>query len=378
MNLDKIIYFDNAATTKPDEEVVALYNDIEKNYFGNSSSIHAMGVSSNSLLNKAEEDILKMLKLAHHKVIFCSCATEANNLAIKGAALKYKNRGKHLITSKIEHPSVLEAFRQLEKEFGFKVTYLNVNSDGVINLDELKDAMDDDVSIVSIMAVNNEIGSINPIGEIAEIVHNYPKAILHVDATQAIGKHKLPYNKIDMFSFSAHKINGLKGSGALIYKDNISFVPLLSGGKQGHLFRAGTVSVAHACALKLALEKSLKRIDESLEKITAICDYIRKELTSEKIEFNSNNACSPYILNFSTNEKKASVVVEALSLKGIYVSSVSACNSKFEASSYVVSNLGKDNKLSSNTIRLSFSHESTLEEAKCFVSEFKEIMRTIR
>ena len=378
MNLDKIIYFDNAATTKPDEEVVALYNDIEKNYFGNSSSIHAMGVSSNSLLNKAEEDILKMLKLAHHKVIFCSCATEANNLAIKGVALKYKNRGMHLITSKIEHPSVLEAFRQLEKEFGFKVTYLNVNSDGVINLDELKDAMDDEVSIVSIMAVNNEIGSINPINEIAEIVHNYPKAILHVDAAQAIGKHKLPYNKIDMFSFSAHKINGLKGSGALIYKDNISFVSLLSGGKQGHLFRAGTVNVAHACALKLTLEKSLKRIDESLEKVTAICDYIRKELTSEKIEFNSNNACSPYILNFSTNEKKASVVVEALSLKGIYVSSVSACNSKFEASSYVVSNLGKDNKLSSNTIRLSFSHESTLDEAKCFVSEFKEIMRTIR
>lgn len=378
MNQDKIIYFDNAATTKPDMEVVALYNEIETNFFGNSSSIHALGVKSNSLLNKAEENILKNLKLTNHKVIFCSSATEANNLAIKGCAFKYKNRGNHLITTKIEHPSVLEAFRQLENEFGFSITYLSVNENGVIDLNELRNVMNDKTTLVSIMAVNNEIGSINPIKEIAEIVHKFPKAILHVDVTQAIGKQNINYKDIDLFSFSSHKINGLKGSGALIYKNKISFLPQLSGGKQNYGLRAGTVSVAHASALNLALKKSLESIDDNLIKVSEINKYIRNELKDENIEFNSDELCSPYILNFSLKEKKASVIVEALSLANIYVSSVSACNSKYEASSYVVSELGKSKKLADNTVRLSFSHDSTLLEAKEFVTKFKEIMRSVR
>lgn len=375
---NNIIYFDNAATTKPDEEVVALYNDLEVNHFGNSSSIHAMGIGSNSLENKAKTEIYVSLRLKNYKVLFCSSATEANNLAIKGCAFKYKNRGTHLITTKIEHPSVLESFRQLEKEFGFTVTYLNVDQNGIVDIKELENALDDKTTVVSIMAINNEIGSINPIKQIADIVHKYPKALLHVDATQAIGKHVLPYNDIDLFSFSAHKINGLKGSGALIFKDKISFVSQLSGGKQEYGFRAGTVSVAQDSALALALMKSIDKINENYAKIIAISEYIRKELESEDIEFNSPKDGSPYILNFSLRNKKASVVVEALSNKQIYVSSVSACNSKYEASSYVIESIGKEKKLASNTIRLSFSHESTMEEAKVFVKEFKEIMRSIR
>lgn len=378
MNPNNFIYFDNAATTKPDKEVVALYNDLEINHFGNSSSIHALGIESNSLLSKAENDILSCLKTLHHKVIFCSSATEANNLAIKGIAFKYKNRGNHIITTKIEHPSVLETVRQLEKEFGFKVTYINVDENGVVKLNELIDAIDNQTILVSIMAVNNEIGSINPIKEIASIVHRYPKAILHVDVTQSIGKHELPYQDIDLFSFSAHKINGLKGSGALIYKEKLSFLSLISGGKQEHGYRAGTVSVAHASSLVLALKRSINNLNEKYYNISLINKYIRKELLSEQIVFNSSEDSSPYILNFSLSEKKASVVVEALSIKGIYVSSVSACNSKYEETSYVVTAIGKTKQLANNTIRLSFSHDSTLDEAKIFVKEFKEIMRTIR
>lgn len=373
-----MIYFDNAATTKPDKDVVSLYNEIEINHYGNASSIHALGVESSSLELKAKQQILKALRLESYNVIFTSGATEANNLAIKGCAFKYKNRGKHLITTKIEHPSVLEAFHQLETEFGFKVTYLNVNSDGVVDLNQLKECIDNETSLVSIMAINNEIGSINPIKEIADIVHKYPKALLHVDVTQAIGKTSLPFKDIDLFSFSAHKINGLKGSGALIYKDKISFMPILNGGKQEYGYRAGTVSVAHACALAEAVKKSIMRIDDNKTKILEINRYLRSELSNEQIIFNSSENASPYILNFSLLEKKASVVVEALSNKGIYVSSVSACNSKHETSSYVVSCIGRDNKLASNTIRLSFSHENSMDEAVEFVKQFKEIVRSIK
>ena len=367
------VYLDNAATTIPSKEVVALYNDIEINHFANSGSIHKLGVDSLTLLNKARESLLNSFGVKDYKVYFTSSATEANNLAIKGVARKYSSRGKHLITSNIEHPSVLQCFKQLEKE-GFEVNYLEVNSEGIIEPKVLEDAIRKDTILVSIMSTNNEIGSINPIKELSQIVHKNPKTFFHVDITQDVGKTNLDYNDADMFSFSGHKVHGLKGSGALIAKSSIAFEPVISGGSQEGGMRSGTVSVALACALAKAVKNSfpLKNIQE---KQHFLLENLRK---IPGISLNSSEKCSPYIVNFSLTEKKAAVVVEALSNKGIYVSSVSACHSKGEQFSYVVKALGKDEKLAHNTIRVSLSNETTIEELAVFLKELKSILETIK
>lgn len=379
MNNINNIYFDNAATTLPDSNVVALYNKVETEFFGNPNSIHHLGITANKYLDKARESIIKSFKLKNHRVIFTSSSTEANNIAIKGYCLAYKNRGKHIITTNIEHPSVLECFKQLRDEFGFDVTILNVDKHGVIRLDDLKFAMRNSTILVSIMAVNNEIGSINPIKEIAEIVHNYPKAILHVDTTQSIGKVDLDYDTIDSFVVSSHKIHGLKGSGCLIAKKNIKFFPLISGGGQEEGFRSGTQSVALAVSLAKAIQIAQKDILKKCLAMSSLNTLLRSELTKNKeIVLNSDSSCSPYIINFSLKNKKASVVVEALSRIGIYVSSISACHSKYEASSYVVKAIGKDNFLASNTIRVSFDSSNNENDVIVFAKTLNEILRSLR
>ena len=369
----RFIYLDNAATTIPNREVVSLYNDIEMNHFGNSGSIHKLGVDSLSLLNKARESILNSFGVKGYKVYFTSSSTEANNLAIKGYARKYSSRGKHLITSNIEHPSVLECFRQLENE-GFEVTYLRVNSNGIIEPEELEKAIRKDTILISIMGTNNEIGSINLVKELASVVHKHPKIAFHVDTTQDVGKTNLNYSDIDMFVVSSHKIHGLKGSGALIAKSTISFEPVIGGGGQEEGNRSGTVSVALACALAKAVKLSFP-IKNIQEKHAFLLKNLKK---IPGISVNSPFEGSPYIVNFSLTEKKASVVVEALSNKGIYVSSVSACHSKGEPFSYVVKALGKDDKLAHNTIRVSLSKGTTTEELEIFLKELNSILETIK
>ena len=369
----RLIYLDNAATTIPNREVVSLYNNIEMNHFGNSGSIHKLGVDSLSLLNKARESILNSFGVKGYKVYFTSSSTEANNLAIKGYARKYSSRGKHLITSNIEHPSVLECFRQLENE-GFEVTYLKVNSNGIIEPAELDKAIRKDTIFVSIMGTNNEIGSINLVKELSSVVHKHPKIAFHVDTTQDVGKTNLNYSDIDMFVVSSHKIHGLKGSGALIAKSTISFEPVISGGGQEEGNRSGTVSVALACTLAKAVKLSFP-IKNIQEKRAFLLENLEK---IPGISVNSPVESSPYIVNFSLTEKKASVVVEALSNKGIYVSSVSACHSKGEPFSYVVKALGKDDKLAHNTIRVSLSKDTTTEELEIFLKELNSILETIK
>ena len=370
---NKFVYLDNAATTLPSKEVVALYNEIELNHFGNSGSHHRIGVDALGYLNKARESILNSFGVKGYKVYFVSCSTEANNLAIKGYAKKYKTRGKHLITSNIEHPSVLQSFKQLEGE-GFEVTYLPVNSEGIITPEQLEAAMRKDTILVSIMGTNNELGSVNPVSELAKVVHKFPKAVFHCDTTQDVGKTKMNYSDVDMFVVSGHKVHGLKGSGALIAKSTISFEPVLSGGDQEDGIRGGTVSVALACSLALAIKNSFP-IKNMQEKRDFLVENLR-EISG--ILLNSNEKCSPYITNFSLTEKKAAVVVEALSNKGIYVSSISACHSKREMPSYVIAALGKGEKLAHNSIRVSLCKETTIEELDIFVKELKNILETIK
>ena len=377
--MDKIIYLDNASTSRVDPEVLESFNQITLNHFANASSIHRLGQESNRLLDKSREQILSLFNLKHHDVIFTSGATEANNLAIKGYAFANRNRGNHLITVMTEHPSVLNAFKQLEK-YGFEITILPVNKNGAVEVNSIKSAIKDNTILVSVMAVNNEIGAINPIKEIGELLKDYPKIAFHVDMTQAIGKVKIPLENIDMFSFAGHKIHGLLGSGALIKEKKIILESQNSGGGQESGLRSGTNTVALSASLAKALRLALNKQKENYEKVSELRDYLVRYLESndDKYVINSLDNNNPYIVNFSLLNRKASVVVEALSNKGIMVSSLSACHSRNEDYSYVVYALTNDMKLAHNTVRVSFSYENTLNDVELLIRALDAIVKEIK
>ena len=377
--MDRIIYLDNASTSKVNPEVLESFNQITLKYFANSSSIHRLGQESSRLLEKSREQILNLFKLKHHEVIFTSGATEANNLAIKGYAFANRSRGNHLITVSTEHPSVLNTFKQLEK-YGYEITILPVDKNGAVEVNSLKAAIKDNTILVSVMAVNNEIGAINPIKEIGELLKNYPKIAFHVDMTQAIGKVKIPLDNIDMFSFAGHKIHGLLGSGALIKDKNILLEPQNNGGGQESGLRSGTNTVALSASLAKALRLVLDKQKESFEKVSSLRDYLVSYLKSndDKYVINSLDKNNPYIVNFSLLNRKASVVVEALSNKGIMVSSLSACHSRNEDYSYVVYALTNDMKLAHNTVRVSFSYNNTLNDVELLIRALDNIVKEIK
>ena len=377
--MDNVIYLDNAATSKVHPEVLESFNQITLKYFANPSSIHALGQEAQRLLEKSREQILNLFNLKHHEVIFTSGATEANNLAIKGYAFANRGRGNHIITTAIEHPSVLNTVKQLEK-YGFEVTILPVNEKGIIEVNSLKAAIKDNTILVSIMSVNNETGAINPIKEVGEILKNYPKIAFHVDMTQAIGKIDIPLDNIDMFSFAGHKIHGLLGSGALIKEKKIILEPLNNGGGQENNLRSGTNTLALSASLAKALRLAINMQKENYEKVSRLRDYLLAYLkdNSDKYHLNSFDLDNPYIVNFSLLEHKASVVVEALSNKGIMVSSLSACHSKNEDYSYVVYAMNQDMKLAHNTIRVSFSYENTVDDVNALIRGLKQIVKEIK
>lgn len=374
-----MIYFDNAATTRPSLAVLECFEKENEQCFANPSSRHAYGREAYRKLENARLSILKSLSLSNdYRVLFTSGASESNNLAIKGIAKEYLRRGKRIITTQVEHPSVLEAFRSLEKE-GFEVIYLPTKEDGTVDPETLKENMNKETILVSIMATNNETGSNNDILALSKIVHSFPKAFFHVDVTQAIGKRDLPYSSIDLFSFSGHKIHGLKGTGALILKKNITLLRQIDGGDQEYFFRAGTDNLPGDETLAVALEEATKNLQDNIAHAKEISSFLREELEkNDEILINSPLEGSPFILNFSLKRKKASVVTEALSHEGIYVSNVSACNSKGEPISYVLEAMDFSKERAMNSIRLSFSRENTLEEAKTFLNTLQNILeRTI-
>ena len=374
-----IIYLDNASTSKVNPEVLESFNQITTKYFANPSSIHLLGQESHRLLEKSREQILSLLNLKHHEVIFTSGATEANNLAIKGYVLANNGRGNHIITTEVEHPSVLATIKSLASH-GYEITILPVNEKGVIEVNSLKAAIQENTILVSIMAVNNETGAINPIKEVSDLLKSYPKIAFHVDMTQAIGKVDIPLEGIDMFSFSGHKIHGLLGSGALIKEKKIILEPLNHGGGQENNLRSGTNTLALSASLAKALRLAVNKQKENYQKVSSLRDYLVSYLKDnpDKYVLNSFDLNNPYIVNFSLLEHKASVVVEALSNKDIMVSSLSACHSKNEDYSYVVYAMNHNMKLAHNTIRVSFSYENNVDDVNALIRALKQIVKEIK
>jgi len=374
-----IIYLDNAATAKVDPEVLDSYNQITLKYFANPSSIHSLGQEASRLLDKSREQILNVLKLTHHEVIFTSGATEANNLAIKGYCFANRSRGKHIITSQSEHPSVLKTVLELQ-DFGYEVSVLPVNEKGAVEVKTLKDAIREDTILVSLMMVNNETGAINPIKEVGEYLKKFPKIAFHVDMVQAIGKIPLDLENIDMFSIAGHKIHGLLGSGLLVKEKKIIIKAINNGGGQENNLRSGTntlaLSASLAKAIRIAITNQAKDYDHVKTLSKRLLDYLKDN--QDKYLINSFFEENPYIVNFSLRNHKASVVVEALSNRGIMVSSLSACHAKHEDYSAVVYAMTNDLNIAHNTIRISFSRDNTLEEVEALIKNLEIIIKEIK
>lgn len=374
-----IIYLDNAATAKVDSEVLDSYNQITLKYFANPSSIHSLGQEASRLLDKSREQILNVLKLTHHEVIFTSGATEANNLAIKGYCFANRTRGNHIITSASEHPSVLNTVLELQN-FGYEVTVLPVNENGAVEVKTLKAAIKENTILVSLMMVNNETGAINPIKEIGEYLRKFPKIAFHVDMVQAIGKIPLDLENIDMFSIAGHKIHGLLGSGLLVKEKKIILKAINNGGGQENNLRSGTntlaLSASLAKALRIAVSNQAKDYEHVKTLSKRLLDYLKDN--QDKYFINSHFEENPYIVNFSLLHHKASVVVEALSNRGIMVSSLSACHAKHEDYSAVVYAMTNDLNIAHNTIRVSFGRDNTLEEVEDLIKNLEQIIKEIK
>lgn len=370
-----MVYLDYAATTPLNDEVLNAYTKLLKQYYGNSDSLHALGREAANLMETAREQISDLLSVRKEEVLFTSCASEANNLALKGYAFHYQKRGKHLITTAVEHSSVLHTMEQLEKQFGFEVSYLPVNEQGKVELESLKQALRKDTILVSCMLVNNESGAINDISVLADYVHAFSRAAFHMDGVQGLGKVELPLDAVDMATFSAHKIYGLKGSGLLIKKQHVELLPLISAGQQEQGLRGGTsnspVNTVFAKTLRLALEKQA----EHTAYVKGLNDYLREELAKlDHIIINSDPSGSPYILNFSCLKIGSEIMLNALDERGFCVSAQSTCASHTKAHSYVLSAMGLGEVRATHAVRVSLSHLTKQSELTSFIEALKEII----
>ncbi|MHC0037349.1 cysteine desulfurase family protein [Pseudoneobacillus sp. C159] len=375
-----MIYFDNSATTKPYKEVIDSYVKVSTQFFANPSSLHRFGGQSETLLNQARNQLAHLLNIKPREVYFTSGGTESNNLAIKGTAMMYKNRGKHLITTAIEHPATQESMEQL-KSLGYEITYVPVNSEGQIHLEDLKKAIRDDTILVSMIHVNNEVGAIQPIQEVGALLKNYPKILFHVDHVQGVTKVPLDFHRcgIDLCSMSAHKFHGLKGNGLLYVREGVRISPLLTGGNQEWQLRSGTENVAGIVAMAKALRMSLQQMDKESTKLLQVKKFLLEELEKEKaiIVHTPNENGAPHIINFSVKGFKAEVFVHALEENEIYVSTTSACSSKIKSVSHTLLAMGVDEAIARSAIRISLSFENTIDEAKEVIEAIRQTIQKL-
>lgn len=374
-----MLYLDYAATTPLNNEVGEAYYHLLKEKFANADSIHGLGLEVEGLMEKSRQLLAKMLKVKSSELIFTSGASEANNLAIKGIAFQYQKRGKHLITTTVEHSSVYETFKQLEEQFGFEVTYIPTHQDGSLDLKALEEALDENTTLISIMYVNNEVGMIHPLDKIKALVSKYPLAHLHVDMVQALGKIPVSLDGIDLASFSGHKIYGLKGSGLLYKSEKVQIQPQICGGQQEFGLRAGTSNALTNIVLAKTLRLALTDLDKKIAHVTKLNQKMRAYFSSlEHCVINSPIDSSPYILNVSLLDYKPEVLTHALEQYGIYISTKSACSTKKQDMARTLKAMGVDEVVGTSALRISFSHLTTSKDIDYFIESFNEILHNIK
>ena len=375
------IYMDNAATTRVTEPVMQAMLPYLTSVYGNPSSVHAFGRDARRALDAARAQVAKALGAKPNEIYFTGCGTESDNWAIRGTAYARKNKGNHIITSAIEHHAVLHTCEQLEKE-GFKVTYLPVDEDGLISLDDLKNAITDETILITIMTANNEIGTIQPIKEIGAIAKE-KGVYFHTDAVQAIGSVKIDVKEmnIDMLSLSGHKFHAPKGVGALYVRNGIKLERLIQGGAQERTQRAGTENLASIVALGKAIEMATENIDAHNAKLTAMRDRLIDGILETIPETRLNGHRTerlPGNVNVSVRYIEGEALLLSLDIKGIAASSGSACTSGSLDPSHVLLAIGLPHEIAHGSLRLSLSEENTMEEVEYVLTSLKEIVERLR
>ncbi|HEX6922633.1 MAG TPA: cysteine desulfurase family protein [Bacillales bacterium] len=376
-----MIYLDNSATTKPYSAVTETYKTVAEKYFANPSSLHGKGGEAERLLAQARNLSAELLNVNPKEIVFTSGGTEGDNLAVKGTAFYYQSRGKHLITTEVEHPAVFEAFEQLES-LGFEVTYLPVDHNGRVSIDDLREAIRSDTTFVSMIHVNNEMGTIQPVEEAGRLLSGYPKIQFHVDHVQGMTKVPLDFKKagIDLCTISAHKIHGPRGTGILYVRDGANLMPLISGGQQEGSLRSGTENLPAIVAMAKALRLSQDASEAGIAKMKKITGLLRERL--EELEGLAINTpeyhAAPHIMNFSVDGVKPEVLIHALERRDIYVSTKSACSSREGGASRVLLAAGIPEKQAEQAIRISLSFENSEQDIEETVNAIREIIPDLR
>ena len=370
-----MIYLDYSATTPVNEEVLNTFDLVTRNYIGNPNSLHKLGTDAKKLIDAATKQIADILNVDSSEVIYTSGASEANNLAIKGIC--FKHHGKHIITTELEHSSVSETVKYLETQLGYEVSYVKLDSNGLVDLGDLKGLIRDDTILVTIAAVNSEVGICQDIKAISKVLKDYPNVYFHSDMTQAIGKLKVDLSYVDFASFSAHKIYGLKGIGLLYKKENINICPLIHGGKSTTVYRSGTPALPLIVSMMKAMELIIPNVKKNYEYIVKlnkkICDKLREY---PLVHINSTENSIPHTINFSLRKIKPETFIHALDENEIYISTKSACSSANSMSNSVYA-VTKDEEIANHSLRISLSYMTTELEVDEFLLAFDECYKKL-
>lgn len=367
-----MIYLDYSATTPVDERVLDSYLKVTRDYIGNANSIHFLGSMSKELLVQATNQISNILNCHPKEIVFTSGASESNTTAIKGVAIKYANRGRHIITSKLEHKSVLEVMGYLSS-IGFEVDFVNLQDNGQVDLRHLEELIRDDTILISICHVNSETGFKQPLKTIRQVINKKnPNVIFHSDLTQALGKTRFYLSDLDLASFSSHKIYAPKGVGILYKKRDLNIDTLIYGTTENCPFRGGTPALPLIVSFSKAMRLANDKLESNIKKCQKLKEELLKGLSKYPIQINSNDLCVPQIVNFSLMEIKSETFVHAMEKHEIYVSTTTACSSKEEST--VLKALAKgDRRVSTTSIRVSISHLTTMEEIHEFLEAFDQV-----
>ena len=364
---DKMLYLDYCATTFPSKKVLKAFNKASKKYVGNPNSSHFLGVKANNRIKKSTSNIAKLLKVGPEDIIYTSGASEANNLAIKGVCRA--NKGKHIITTKLEHSSVMASINRLLDD-GYDVSFLKLNTDGTIDIDNLKEILTDDTVLVSIVGVDSEMGIKQDINLIGKELKKYPNCYFHVDATQMVGKTNLDFKNVDLISFSAHKFFGIKGIGCLVKQGKFKMIPLIDGGRSTTKYRSGTPALELIVSLEKALTLAYKDFDKKLRYVNKISNDLKGFLSChDNIKINSTSKSIPQVINFSVDNSRK--LVDMLTKRGVCLSTKSACSSLDSLSKSVMS-LYDDEKRANNSVRISLSYLATRSQIRKFKKIFNE------
>ena len=371
-----MIYLDNVAASFVEDEVLDIFYNTTKKYYANPNSIHKLGREENKMISDSTLRIANMLKVLKDEIIYTSGATESNNLAIKGLCLSYKNYGKHILISSLEHNSITSSVVSLER-FGFEVEVIPVTDKGIVDIESLKSMLRDDTILVSVTSVDSELALRQPIEEVATILKDYPNCHFHTDATQSIGKVAIDYSNVDLITINPHKFHGLDNFGILVKKKNVRLTPLIEGGKSTTIYRAGTPSLANILALEKALEIALTNQEARYNYLKELGNMIKSHLSEYKnVSINSRENSLPSIINFSLIGEKSLTILDEFEEHNIILSAKTSC-CPITTPSKLVYALTKDKQKASSSIRISLSYKTTKEEVEEFLKVFDLIYKEI-